>query len=214
MEQQTDQEILIEAKDSTKAYSKETIARDFPTLSQLEAELQRETERSEDRRDILRNVAFLAVFTATILILENFVFPLSRVAGSSMEPTLYEKELLLGIVDHTPERGDIVTFQRDDLVLVKRVIAVGGDSVTVSDDGTVSVNGQQLQEPYITERSYGKTNIEFPVTVPEGEVFVMGDHRSVSVDSRNSLIGTVKNSNILSRVLLRITPFRKFGKIQ
>ena len=213
MEQQTDQEILIEAS-STKAYSKETIARDFPTLTQLEAELQRETERSEDRRDILKNVAFLAIFTAVILILENFVFPLSRVAGSSMEPTLYEKELLLGIVDHTPERGDIVTFRRDDLVLVKRVIAVGGDSVTVSDDGTVSVNGEQLQESYVAEKAYGKTNIEFPVTVPEGEVFVMGDHRSVSVDSRNSLIGTVKNSNILSRVLLRITPFRKFGRIQ
>ena len=186
----------------------------FPTLEQLEAELKWETEIGENRRDIRKNVAFLAVFTAVLLFLEIFVFPLARVSGTSMEPTLYEGELLMGIADHTPHVGDIVTFRHEGYILVKRVIALSGDTVNILEDGTVLVNGQKAEEPFVAEKALGKCDIALPAVVPDGEVFVMGDHRAVSVDSRNSKVGTVSYKNVTSRVLLRITPFNKFGLVR
>lgn len=186
----------------------------FPTLEQLEAELKWETEIGENRRDIRKNVAFLAVFTAVLLFLEIFVFPLARVSGTSMEPTLYEGELLIGIADKTPEVGDVITFKHEGYVLVKRVIALSGDSVNILEDGTVLVNGQLVEEPYVAEKALGKCDIALPAVVPDGQIFVMGDHRAVSVDSRNSKVGTVSYKNVTSRVLLRITPFNKFGLVR
>lgn len=186
----------------------------FPTLAQLEAELEWETEVGENRRDIRKNVAFLAVFIAALLFIELYAFPMARVSGTSMEPTLYEGELLIGIADKTPEVGDVITFKHEGYVLVKRVIALSGDSVNILEDGTVLVNGQLVEEPYVVEKALGKCDITLPIVVPEGQIFVMGDHRAVSVDSRSTVVGTVSIKSITSRVLLRLMPFRKFGLIR
>ena len=98
--------------------------------------------------------------------------------------------------------------------MVKRVIASAGDWVDIAEDGTVYVNGQELEEPYLIEKALGECNIKLPYQVPESKVFVMGDHRSVSIDSRNTSVGCVSQEQIVGRLVFRLWPLSGLGAIQ
>lgn len=117
-----------------------------------------------------------------------------------MEPTLSDGDVLVLLNVHDFSSGQLCCVAWQNKLLIKRVIAVGGDSVDIDREGNVSVNGHLLDEPYVTDKSLGECDIDFPYTVPEGRIFVMGDQRSTSIDSRSSVVGAVEEDQIVGRV--------------
>ena len=160
------------------------------------------------------------ISAALVLVLVfSFVFRIIQVDGSSMVPTLTNGDkLIVWGAGYTPERGDVVivdSYTTYGKPLVKRVIAKGGDTISIDyETGTVTVNGEVLQEDYIAEPTYLGYDVEFPYTVPEGTVFVMGDNRNQSLDSRSSYIGCIDEQDILGKVLGCFLPFADFGVVK
>ncbi len=162
-----------------------------------------------------------ALISAVVILVLVFSFALRiiQVEGESMEKTLYQgQRLIVWGAGYTPERGDVVivdSYTSYGRPLVKRVIALGGDTVDIDfDTGTVQVNGEVLEEPYLSEPTWLSYDVDFPITVPEGTVFLMGDNRNNSLDSRSSKVGCIDNRDILGKVLLRFMPFEDFGVIK
>lgn len=179
---------------------------EFPTLEQLEAELKRE-KRSRRSRFWIRGLLLIIVLAALIGIVISFVWaPVLRISGDSMAPTLTDGEIVVAYADEAVERGDIIAFYYNNKLLVKRVIAVGGDEINVDLLGNVTVNGERLEENYVSNRAQGECDVDMPYRVPNGFVFVMGDRRSDSLDSRSSAIGCVAKEQILGRVVAQIWP--------
>ena len=179
-----------------------------PTTEQLRAELER---MSRKRRGsvfgkILLILLLLILIAAAvgIILLPGFV-----IYGSSMEPSLEEGDIVISWPFTEIDNGDLVAFRYGERVLVKRVIASGGDSVEIKDDGSVHRNGFTLYEPYATLSPDGSTDLEYPVTVPTGSYFVLGDNRGNSVDSRNSIIGFVKEDQVIGQISLQVWPLNK-----
>lgn len=129
-----------------------------------------------------------------------------------MTPSLGEGDIVLSVKGGSFKTGDVVAFYYNNKILVKRVIARSGDWVDIDDDGNVTVNGIMLDEPYVSEKALGECDIKLPYQVPESRVFVMGDHRSTSVDSRNSAIGCVSEEQIVGKIVFRVWPLKSFGK--
>ena len=160
------------------------------------------------------------ISAALVLVLVfSFFFRIIQVDGSSMVPTLYNGDkLIVWGAGYTPQRGDVVivdSYTTYGKPLVKRVIAKGGDTISIDyDTGTVEVNGEILQEDYIAEPTYLGYDVEFPYTVPEGTVFLMGDNRNGSLDSRSTAIGCIDERDILGKVLLCFMPFTDFGVVK
>lgn len=130
-----------------------------------------------------------------------------------MEPTLRQGEILLAVKKSGFRSGDVIAFYYNNKILLKRVVAGAGDEVDIREDGTVTVNGAELGEPYLTDKSRGICDITFPYQVPDGRVFVLGDNRGESVDSRSSAIGCISEKSVVGKVVLRIWPFGRFGII-
>ena len=130
-----------------------------------------------------------------------------------MNPTLQTDEVLLCVRTGKIRQGDIIAFHYNNKILLKRVIAVSGDTVDLDEDGTVYLNGEKLEEPYVSELALGECDVQLPYQVPEGRVFVMGDHRAVSIDSRSATVGVIAEENIAGKVLFRVYPFGRFGGV-
>ena len=111
------------------------------------------------------------------------------------------------------ESGDVIAFYYNNKILVKRVIAQAGDWIDITPEGDVYVNGELLDEPYLDDKALGDCNIELPYQVPASRIFVMGDHRSISVDSRNTAVGCVAEEQIVGKLIFRVWPFDYFGEI-
>ena len=182
---------------------------EIPTIEQLEAELGREKYRSRFRNTVyaLVTVAAAAVLVATLWM------PVLQISGNSMTPTLSGGEVVVSLKGSSFQPGDIVAFYYDNKILVKRVIAGPGDWVDIDEQGTVYVNEQELYEPYLVEKALGDCNIELPYQVPESKIFVMGDHRSVSVDSRNTSLGCVAYDQVVGKLIVRVWPIDAFGMV-
>ena len=112
------------------------------------------------------------------------------------------------------DRGDIISFYYNNKILVKRVIAFEGEWVNIDEDGNVYVNGALLDEPYVKEKAFGECDITLPYQVPDGRVFVMGDHRATSVDSRSSTVGCVFEEQVVGRILYRVWPLSQMGPVE
>ena len=154
-----------------------------------------------------------------LVLIFSFFFRIIQVDGSSMVSTLVNGDkLIVWGAGYTPQRGDVVivdSYTSYGKPLVKRVIAKGGDTVSIDyATGTVAVNGEVLQEDYIAEPTYLGYDVTFPYTVPEGTVFVMGDNRNQSLDSRSTYVGCIDERDILGRVLLCFMPFTDFGVVK
>lgn len=185
-----------------------------PTTEQLEGELKRVRYKSR-YRSVLRSTIYSLITVAAIAVLiATLWLPVLQVYGNSMTPTLQNGEIIFTVKMSEFEPGDIISFYYNNRILIKRVIARSGEWVNMDADGNVYVNETLLDEPYLDEKAFGDCNIELPYQVPEGRVFVMGDHRSTSVDSRNSAVGCVAQEQIVGKILFRVWPLEKFGWVQ
>ena len=185
-----------------------------PTTEQLEAELKRVRYKSR-YRSVLRSTIYSLITVAAITVLiATLWLPVLQVYGNSMTPTLQNGEIIFTVKVSEFEPGDIIAFYYNNKILIKRVIARSGEWVNMDADGNVYVNETLLDEPYLDEKAFGDCNIELPYQVPEGRVFVMGDHRSTSVDSRNSAVGCVAQEQIVGKILFRVWPLEKFGWVK
>ena len=185
----------------------------FPTSQQLETELNRSRYRRRYRR-VLRSTVYTLITVAAIAVLvATLLLPVLQIYGSSMTPTLTDGDIVLTLKTTDFEHGDVVAFDYNNKILVKRVIAQAGEWVDITEDGDVYVNGELLEEPYLVEKALGDCNIELPYQVPESRVFVVGDHRSVSVDSRNTAVGCVAEEQLVGKLVFRVWPLEQFGEI-
>ena len=159
-------------------------------------------------------VAVLVVVAATAVLISNLLLPILRIYGSSMTPTLVNGNIVSAVRNGTYQRGDIIAFYYNNKILVKRVIGMPGEWVDMDENGNVTIDGEPLEEPYLTEKALGECDIELPYQVPEGRYFVMGDHRSVSSDSRSSQVGCVSEEQIVGKLLFRLWPLDEIGPIE
>jgi len=156
-------------------------------------------------------LSFLVVAAAIILVVTNLWVTVLQIDGSSMNPLLKMDEIILALKTDNPSQNDVIVFSRNEKIYVKRVIAMAGDWVNIDDDGIVTVNGTILEEPYVSELSVGVCDINFPYQVPAGSVFVMGDNRPLSKDSRDSQFGSVSREQIAGKVVMRAWPPSRIG---
>ena len=187
---------------------------DYPSVEQLEAELKRVKYRSRYRA-VLRSTLYMLIVVAAVAVLVATIWmPVLQIYGGSMTPTLNEGDIVVSIKGSDFEPGDLVAFYLGNKILIKRCIAGPGQWVDIDEDGNVSVDGKLLEEPYLTEKSLGGSNIELPYQVPDNRYFCMGDHRSTSVDSRHKEIGCVSEEQIVGKIVFRVFPFGGFGKLK
>lgn len=184
-----------------------------PSIEELEQELQRERYKKRYRRTLRSTVGVLVTVAAIAVLIATLLLPVLQIYGTSMSPTLTDGDIVLSLKETDFERQDIVAFYYNNRILVKRVIARAGEWVSIDGDGNVTVDGVPLDEPYLTEKALGECDIELPYQVPEGRLFVMGDHRSVSVDSRSKSVGCVAEEQIVGKLVFRIWPLSVFGKL-
>ncbi len=185
----------------------------LPTAEQLESELKQMKYRRNFRRIMRSTVSSLLVVAAIAVLVSMLFLPVLRVTGTSMTPTMQNDELIICSKRSNFKQGDIVAFYYKNRILLKRVIGVAGDYIDIKEDGTVYVNGNKLDEPYVSELAFGECDIELPYQVPDNRIFVMGDHRSVSVDSRSTTVGCIADEYVIGKVIFRIWPFESIGTV-
>jgi len=182
-----------------------------PTSEQLERALRRDKLRKETRKAVANALATLLVFAAAAVLISTLLLPVAQVQKGSMNPTLYDGEVLIFDTVGSINKGDIIAFRYNNQLLIKRVIATAGDKIDISGDGTVLLNDAMLSEPYVTQPDLGECTIKLPLNVPRDQYFVMGDHRATSLDSRSADIGLISREQVVGKLLLRVWPLSKFG---
>lgn len=176
----------------------------------LEKELKRERYKRRFRRLLRSTVNALIVVAAIAALIATLLLPVLQIAGTSMEPNLEDGDIVLLVKKKNLQTGDLCAFYYSNKILVKRVIAAPGDYIWIESDGTVFLNGEALDEPYVSAKALGECDVEFPYQVPENSYFVMGDKRETSIDSRSSVIGCVPEDQIIGKIFCRFWPLSEF----
>lgn len=187
---------------------------DLPSTAEIRDAYEKASYAERLRKSILSTTNTLIVVAAVAILVAMLFLPVLRIYGQSMNNTLVSGELVVSLKGASFETGDVVAFYYNNNILVKRVIANAGEWVDIDLDGNVYVNQQKVDEPYIKEKAYGEPNIDFPYQVPEDRIFVLGDNRAVSVDSRSSSIGCVSSEQIVGKIVFRIWPLNRIGPIR
>lgn len=183
----------------------------LPPLDSLRKELKRELYKRRFRRLLRGTVNTLIVVAAVAALIATLVLPVLQIAGTSMEPSLNDGDIVLLVKTDRLRTGDLCAFYFSNKILIKRIIATPGDYLWINDDGTVYLNGTELQEPYLTEKALGECDVEFPYQVPENSYFMMGDHRETSIDSRSSVIGCIAQDQIIGKIICKLWPLSEFA---
>ena len=192
---------------------KEARSVQLPTIEQVEAERNRLRYKRRYNRTLKSTIAILVVVAALAVLVATLWMPVLQIYGSSMDSTLKDGEIVLSVKNSDFNQGDVVSFYYNNKILVKRVIAGPGDWVNIDQDGNVYVNNELLYEPYVIDKALGECDIELPYQVPDGKIFVMGDHRSTSVDSRNNAVGCVGEEQIVGKIIFRVWPLNRIGTV-
>ena len=165
------------------------------------------------KKSIISTTNILLVVAAVAILVAMLFLPVLRIYGNSMNATLNSGELVVSVKGSSFKTGDIIAFYYNNNILVKRVIANPGDWVDIDLDGNVFVNQQQIDEPYLEEKSFGEPDIDFPYQVPDDRVFVLGDNRDVSIDSRYKSVGCVSSEQIVGKIVFRVWPLTRIGPL-
>ena len=185
-----------------------------PTTEQIRTELERVRYRRTFANTLRSTIFILIVVSASAVLIAVLLLPVLRIYGHSMNDTLDEGDVVVSIKGSSFKTGDIIAFYYNNKLLVKRVIGQPGDWVDIDEAGNVYVNQVMLEEPYLDSKAFGETNIELPYQVPESRIFVLGDNRDVSIDSRNTSVGCVAEEQIAGKIVFRVWPIDKMGIIK
>ena len=186
----------------------------LPTIDQVNAERRRMKHQADYRKALIGTIEVLILVAAVAVLVSTLMLPVLQITGDSMEPTLKNGDIVVLVKTDHFKRGEICSFTWNNRTLIKRVIGLPGDWIEIDKEGNVFVNSEALDEPYITDKSLGECDIDFPYQVPDHNLFLMGDHRETSIDSRNTVIGSVDFSQIVGKVKLRAWPLRDFGPVK
>lgn len=178
----------------------------LPSPEQVSRAYQQDQYRKRYKRAFISTLSVLAVIAAVAVLVSTLFLPVIQVSGNSMEPTLSDGDVLVLLKSKHYERSQLCCISWQNKMLLKRIIGLPGDVVSIDTEGNVSVNGVLLDEPYVSDKTLGECDVTFPCQVPEGKVFVLGDHRSTSIDSRSSEIGCVDQDQIVGFVLFQVWP--------
>lgn len=189
------------------------IEKELPSSRDVEQELKRERYKRRYRKTLKSTIFALVTASAAAVLVATLWMPVLQIFGSSMTPTLNEGEIVVSVKVNEMEPGDIVAFYYGNKVLIKRYIAGPGTWVDIQEDGTVLLNGEILDEPYLVEKAFGICDLELPYQVPENTYFLMGDHRETSVDSRHSSVGCISQEQMVGKIVYRVWPFEGFGSV-
>ncbi len=187
---------------------------ELPSVKQLENELNERKYRIRFRKVLGNTISSLLVVAAAAVLISTLFLPFLRVTGSSMTPTLSNDEMIVCSKRSNFKAGDVVAFYYNNKILLKRVIGTAGDYIDIDINGNISINGEPLDEPYVNEKALGECDIELPYQVPDNRIFVMGDHRSVSIDSRSTSVGCIADEYVIGKVIFRIWPLNKLGAVK
>lgn len=182
-----------------------------PSVEQLNTELNRINHRSRFGKLLRSTIYTLIVVSAVAVLVAVLFLPVLRIYGNSMTPTLNEGEIVISIKGADIDHGDVVGVYFGSKLLIKRCIALEHEWVNIDEDGNVYVDGELVDEPYLTEKAFGECNLELPYQVPDGSIFVMGDHRETSIDSRNTSVGCIDTENVVGKIIFRVWPLSEFG---
>lgn len=182
-----------------------------PTIEQLKNELNRERYKRRYFLVIRSTVYSLITVAAVAVLVATLWLPVLQIYGHSMAPTLIEGEIVVTVKNSDFKPGDVVAFYYNNKILVKRVIGTPGDWIEIDEEGRVRVNQILLEEPYVQEYALGECDIEMPYQVPDGRIFVMGDNRATSVDSRSTTVGCISEEEIVGKIVFVVWPMEEFG---
>lgn len=182
-----------------------------PSIEAVETERKRLRRGKYYRRALRGTLSVLVVVAAIAVLVTTLFLPILQISGDSMSPTLEHDEIVVLFKTNSLKRGDLVAFYYQGKILLKRVIALPEETVVIDGKGNVYVNEQMLEEPYVLEKALGDCDLQFPYVVPAASYFVLGDQRTNSVDSRNSVIGTIKIEDIIGKIFVRVWPMSRIG---
>ena len=182
-----------------------------PSLPEIQRERKHIRRKDYYRQSLRGTISVLVVVAAIAVLVATLFLPILQISGDSMSPTLEHDEIVILVKTKEFNRGDLIGFYYQGKILLKRVIALPDDEVAIDAEGNVYVNAEVLEEPYVTNKGLGDCDLEFPYKVPGTGYFVLGDQRSNSVDSRNSVIGAISQDDIIGKVFIRVWPFSRFG---
>lgn len=185
----------------------------IPSMKQVEEEREKLRYKKRYLRILRSTLSILITVAAIAVLVATRWMPVLRMYGSSMTPTLSEGNIVVTVKENHFESGDVIAFYYNNKILVKRVIVGPGSWVNIDEDGVVYVDEIPLDEPYLTETALGNCTIDLPYQVPESSWFVMGDHRSTSMDSRSTTVGCIYEEQIVGRVVFRVWPLTSFGTV-
>lgn len=183
----------------------------IPSLTEIQHERKRIRRKAYYRQALQSTISVLIVVAAIAVLIATLFLPILQISGDSMSPTLEHDDIVVLLKTKDFDRGDLIGFYYQGKILLKRVIALPEDIVVIDGEGNVYINEELLEEPYITDKGLSDCDLEFPYTVPGTGYFVMGDRRSNSVDSRNSIVGAIAQEDIIGKASVRVWPLSKIG---